>query len=318
MTTLPMHRAPRPMRRLVILLAAAGILSACADGLTDSADSAAQTLLAEAFSATPAGFASTENTFAGMENEGWRPARRRIGGRGGPFGAAFGLGLMGGGLGPDFVSSGGIREGIGRGPFGGALRNADCPFNEAAQRAECSTTRERSGLTVDRWVIWTDLDGTVQPRPDSTTHRMQTHAEVQGTIVRRDSSTRTLRHVSDRLVTGLEQGSTERRVEGTSAGTEQVEGVSEAGAFVAERVLADTIRDLVIPVRDSGRSYPIAGTIIRTMTATVTVTGQAPEASVWREQVTYDGSATATLVITRNGETKTCSLPLPLGRPTCE
>ena len=318
MSTHSMPRAPQPMRRLVLLLAAAGALGACSDGLTGSDDNAAETLLAEAFSATPAGFASTENTFAGMENEGWRPERRRIGGRGGPFGAAFGMGLMGGGLGPDFVSSGGIRDGLGRGPFGGALRNADCTFNETAQRAECTTTRERSGLTVDRWVIWKDLAGTVQPRPDSTTHSMQTHAEVYGTIVRRDSSTRTLRHVSDRLVTGLEKGSTERRVEGTSAGTEEVEGVSEAGAFVGERVLADTIRGIVIPVRDSGRSYPTAGTIIRTMTATVTVTGQAPETSMWREQITYDGSATATLVITRNGETKTCSLPLPLGRPTCE
>jgi hypothetical protein len=33
--------------------------------------------------------------------------------------------------------------------------------------------------------------------------------------------------------------------------------------------------------------------------------------------VTYDGSDTATIVITRNGDTQTCTLPLPRGRPTC-
>jgi hypothetical protein len=37
-----------------------------------------------------------------------------------------------------------------------------------------------------------------------------------------------------------------------------------------------------------------------------------------REVITYDGSATAKLVITRDGTTKTCSLPLPHGRPVCQ
>jgi hypothetical protein len=310
--------SPRATRRALLVLASVSLLGACADGPTSSADAMTETLLAEAFSATPAGYASTENSFAGAENEDWRPRRQRNGGRGGPFGAAFGVGPMGGGIGADFTNGGSVRDGLGRGPFGGALRDSDCVFNETAQRAECTSTRERNGLTVDRWVIWKDQAGTVQRRPDSTTFSMQTHAEVSGTVVRRDSSTRTVRHVSDRLVTGLQKGSTERRVEGTSAGTERVEGIGSAGAFVADRVLGDTVRGVVIPVRESGRSYPTAGTVIRSMRATVTVTGQAPEVSTWREVITYDGSATATLTITRNGETKTCSLPLPMGRPTCE
>jgi hypothetical protein len=36
-----------------------------------------------------------------------------------------------------------------------------------------------------------------------------------------------------------------------------------------------------------------------------------------REVITYDGSATAKMVITQDGTTKTCTLPLPFGRPTC-
>jgi hypothetical protein len=33
-----------------------------------------------------------------------------------------------------------------------------------------------------------------------------------------------------------------------------------------------------------------------------------------REVVTYDGSTTATVVITQDGETQTCALPLSRGR----
>jgi hypothetical protein len=33
--------------------------------------------------------------------------------------------------------------------------------------------------------------------------------------------------------------------------------------------------------------------------------------------LTYNGSTTATLVITENGTTKTCSITLPRGRPSC-
>ncbi len=36
-----------------------------------------------------------------------------------------------------------------------------------------------------------------------------------------------------------------------------------------------------------------------------------------REVVTYDGSRTASIVITQDGETTTCSVPLPRGRLSC-
>jgi hypothetical protein len=35
------------------------------------------------------------------------------------------------------------------------------------------------------------------------------------------------------------------------------------------------------------------------------------------EDVTYDGSTTAKVVITKNGVTKNCTLPLPHGRLSC-
>jgi hypothetical protein len=53
------------------------------------------------------------------------------------------------------------------------------------------------------------------------------------------------------------------------------------------------------------------------MNASVTITGQSPAVSSRREVVTYDGSATAKVVITHDSTTQNCTLPLPRGRLTC-
>lgn len=310
------HRPRRPLLTVAALVASLG-LGACDLGVTNTADGAAETMLADAFTGVPVGFSSTENSFASAENEDWRPLRRRHPGRGGPFGGAFGVGPMGGGIGPDFQDGVGFRAGHARGPFGGTVPSVDCPFDAGAGKAVCAPFTDRRGLTVERWVIWKDIAGTVQASPDSTTFSRQSHAEVYGTVPAREGATRTVRHVSDRLITGLQQGSTQRTIDGTSAGTETVNGTVAEGAFSAERIVADTTRGVVIPVRADGRSYPIAGTVIRRMRATVTIAGTTSESADWREQLTYDGSATATLVITRNGESKTCAVPLPMGRPVC-
>jgi hypothetical protein len=87
------------------------------------------------------------------------------------------------------------------------------------------------------------------------------------------------------------------------------------------RVTGDTIKNVVIPVpasAASGPSYPIAGIVIRAMSATVTIDGQSPAKSSRREVITYDGTATAKVVITQDGTTQNCTLPLPRGRLTCQ
>ena len=315
-----MHTITRTLRMTVVLTLLAGV-AACSDNPAGASEEAAETLLADALGSTPVGFSATENTYAGADDDTWRPRARRHAGRGGPFGSAFGAGFMGGGLAPDFATGDGFRAGLARGPFGGpfggGLRAGDCTFDATLGRAVCTPATPRPGLTVERWVIWTDVNGVVQRAPDSTTASMQSHAEVFGTVPMRDSATRTVRHVSDRLITGLEKGSTQRVVNGTSNGSETVNGFVPAGAFIAERLVADTTRDLVIPVSTQGRTYPISGTVIRSMQVEVSVAGGAAETATWREVLTYDGTDTATLVITRNGATKTCSVPLPVGRPVC-
>jgi hypothetical protein len=54
------------------------------------------------------------------------------------------------------------------------------------------------------------------------------------------------------------------------------------------------------------------------MTVTVTLSGQSPATSSRREVITYDGSTTAKVVITEDGTTQNCTLPLPFGRLSCQ
>ena len=128
----------------------------------------------------------------------------------------------------------------------------------------------------------------------------------------------TVQSGSDRTVAGLAQGSTERTVNGTSTGNESTTGTSSRGDFTATRAVADTTRDLVVRVAAGTRTYPTAGTVVRVIEATLTYTGETPVSLSRREVVTYDGSATAQVVITENGETRNCTRALPRGELTCQ
>jgi hypothetical protein len=122
---------------------------------------------------------------------------------------------------------------------------------------------------------------------------------------------------SSRTVGGLADASTERTVAGTSAGQESTVATDSIGRFTLVRVAGDTVTGVVIPGTTEGRPYPTAGTVVRSMRVMLTYDGQSPATSARREVVTYDGSTTATVVITQDGETQTCSLPLPRGRLSC-
>ena len=139
-------------------------------------------------------------------------------------------------------------------------------------------------------------------------------APSSSAALRRDGDTSVVQHASDRTVGGLANSSTERRVDGTSSGTETTTGTDSTGAFIAVRIIGDTIAGVVVPADSSGNpTYPTGGTIRRGMEITVTYAGQSPSTSVRQEVVTFDGSGAATVVITQDGTTRTCSQPLPHG-----
>jgi hypothetical protein len=292
---------------------------------TDATQPDSALFLTDDFGTVPVGFNQTTSSFDGTGSALDGPFMPNQRGRHGGGGRG-GEGLMGGGLGAGFTGEigfgGGHHHGPGRGfgpfhPFAGGL-NCTGTYDAASGRVTCATITDR-GLTINRSIAYRDASGAAQSAFDSTTsNSINVRTTVTGTVTRRDSATATINHQSDRTIGGLAPGSTQRTVEGAARGQEDITGEVRDTAFTARRIVADTTRGLVIPLADGRPTYPTAGTVIRVMEVTVGLSGGSPATHSRREVITYDGSTTATVVITVDGTTKNCTLPLPRGRLVCE
>jgi hypothetical protein len=212
----------------------------------------------------------------------------------------------------------GFGPGFGHGHLGDPNLEGSCAFDAASGRVVCAAVTH-DGLTINRSSAYTTAAGAVQQAFDSvTTNTINVRVSVSGTATRRNGVTSTVSHASDRTVSGLARGSTQRTVNGTSAGQETTSGSDSTGAYTAVRTLGDTTRNVVVPAGTGTPTYPTAGTVTRSMRVTLTYSGGSTKSGSRREVLTYDGTATARLVITQDGTTKTCSVPLPHGRPTCQ
>ncbi len=317
-------------------------LTACTDPFTlDRPDGLSAASISTAFTTVPLGFSDVTSSYAGdSELNGFMflPGARMGG---------FGEGsLMGGGLADAFAGSMSPGRGFGHGgpfggKFGGGRFTCEGAFNAGTGRFVC-TPVTRNGLTIAQSMAYSNTAGTVQQAFDTaTTSTVNVQTAVTGivTFERGSSNGRgngprhggrfagdtttiltastVVNNNSNRTVTGLAAGSTRRTVNGTSGGTEAVTGTSSRGNFTASRTAADTTRGLIVPIENGKATFPSAGTVIREMKATVTYAGSAVVTSTRREVITYDGTATAKVVITKDGVTKTCTLALPRGRPVC-
>ncbi len=265
-----------------------------------------------AFESAPAGMDAASSSFAADAEGAWGGPRR---GRG-PGGPRMG-GLMGGGLGPEFLGDGGVGRGASRGPFRVQI-DPDC----AVAGGNVTCVRSSNGLTATTVYTLQNAAGATQTALDTiTTNTVRTRTTVSGTTTRsRDgaSISATVNHSSDRTVTGLAATSTQRTVNGIAAGSENTTGTNRDGqAFTSVRVSFDTTAGLRIPVSATTQTYPTAGKVIRRMKVTTTVAGSAATVRERREEIAYDGSATAKLTITADGTTKNCTMALPRGRPNC-
>jgi len=288
-------------------------LAACQD--SSSPGSTSSTVdVATAFSSLPVGFSNVQSTFDDSTETDWTPGRNGSGPHhnGGPE-ERSGNGMMCGGLG-GFLDIGlGFR---GRGVNGGDSVT-DCAFEAATGRVACPP-QTRDGLTISRSAAYTDASGTAQERFDSvTTNTVNVQVQVSDTRERRNGNSTTVEHASDRTISGLGQGSDRRTIDGTSAGKETTTGSDSTGSFNAVRIIGDTIQGVVVPTRSEGVSYPTAGTIVRSMYVTATYEGQTPTTASRREVVTFDGSNTASVVITEDGKTQSCTLTLPGHQLSC-
>lgn len=331
------------MRKAPPLIACAiAALAACSDPFTsDRSQFLSNAAVSEAFNTVPLGFSDVASSYAGdSEATGFMflPGGKMPGFREG--------GLMGGGLGDAFAGAMAPGRGFGHGgPFGGRFGGGrftcEGAFNAATGRFVCSPVT-KNGVTVTQSMAYSNTAGAVQQAFDTvTTNTVNVQTAVTGTVTFERGSnsgrgngprhggrfagdtttiltaTTQVNNSSNRTVAGLAAGSTQRTVNGTSAGTESVTGTSSRGTFTATRAAGDTTRALVVPVENGKPTYPRSGTVIREMKATVTFAGSAAVSSTRREVITYDGSTTAKVVITKDGVTKNCTMALPRGRPEC-
>jgi len=294
--------------RIVAAAAALLIVAACTDSTSSTSPSLASQELSAAFLSTPAGFSSTDNTFGPSADVGqaWRPDRN---------GHDDDAHMMGGGLGAEFFGGVGFGRGWDHGPFGLGVLLTNCTFSSTTGRVTCPDVTRR-GLTISRSFGFKDASGAAQSVPSSSTNTINAQVSVAGTVTRDDDDnvTSTVAHNSDRTVTGLAPGSTQRMVNGGSKGTEETTGKTEEGiSFTASRLVADTVKGLVIPLQEGRPTFPTAGTITRIMQASITIDGKAPITRSRIEVVTFNGDGTATVVITKSGTTKHCTLAVAAG-----
>jgi len=306
--------------KIAVAAAVALFTAACASDSTTSP--LASTAAAVALSSAPISFDQINTSFVGVSNDqdGFMPGGNNWNGEhhGGDGGLGPGWGgFMGGGLGEAWVGGIGFGRGIGRGPFGDIDEDDNCAFSTTTNRVECAAVTH-GGLTVNRSLSFLDASGAVEQSFDTAlTNTVNVRTSVSGTRTHHQTATSTVNSSSDFTVTGLASGSTQRTVNGKAAGTETTAGTKDSVAFTATRIAGDTTTGLVIPIQNDHPTYPIAGTVIRAMQATVTPATGTASTSSRREVITYDGSATAKVVITQDGVTKNCTKPLPHGRLTC-
>jgi len=319
--------------RVLISSAVVLTLAGCADFL--GSRSANTLALGTAFQSVPVGMSANSSSFpSGGDTGPFFPGQMDgpgmhgpggPGGMGGPGehrdgfgGPGMRGGLMGGGLGPDFLGYRPFGRGLGRGPFGAFNLPDSCTFDAASGRVSCPDKTDR-GLTIKASFAFKDAAGGAQAKFDTlTTNSVNDKVTVSGTRTRRDSSTSTVSHTSDRTVSGLASGSTQRTINGTASGTETTTGVRDGVGFTAVRVASDTTIGLVIPISDGHPTIPSAGVVIRNMSVTITPEGGSATSRSRREQVTFDGTNIINVVITQDGTTKTCSITLPAHRLVCE
>ncbi len=332
--------------RLAIAGGAALAGLACAD-LTNSGPSASLAALSASLSTVPLGYGDLSSSYVGAPLDNKEAAGFWLGGgREGGFDRG---GLMGGGLHDAFAGAIPFtRRDGGHGPFAGGP-SCKAALDASTGFTTCTDTT-RNGVTITRAAKYTTTAGVVQPAFDTlTTNTVVIQTTAKGTVtydtagdndrgpghdkhwgrgrgpggrLLGDTSTiltakTTLNSASSRTTSGLASGSTQRTVSGASAGSETTVGTSTLGSFSASRTVGDTTTGLVIPVVTGEKSYPSAGTVIRSMTASIQYAGQSAVSLTRREVITFDGSTTAKVVITENGTTKTCTRPLPHGRLSC-
>jgi hypothetical protein len=174
------------------------------------------------------------------------------------------------------------------------------------------------GVTVRRSFAFFDATGASQRAFDPlTTAAVNTRTSIDGTRDQPGSRTSSEVHfASDMTARGLAGRETEHVLNGTSAGTTTGTTATERGTFRVVSETADTTSDLVLPAVDPRAGpavrplFPKSGSIVHVSRSTITDPQGTTRTTFFREKTTFDGTGTARVELTNNGETRTCTRSL--------
>ena len=197
-----------------------------------------------------------------------------------------------------------------------------CSWNATTMWNTCTSTH--NGLTMTRQMQFLNGAGVAQQRPDTSTRSMKARSTVTGTASITSphpggpTGTTTVNRVSEETVTGLGPASTQRVVNGTGSGTEDSQGTDARGTVAVRRQYADTTKNMTLTSPPNPLSpWPLSGTVIRNIKATVTMNGTTAKDYTSREEKTFEAGGKMTIKTTMNGQTRTCVVQMSTTtRPT--
>ena len=193
---------------------------------------------------------------------------------------------------------------------------AGCVYSPTSQRIECPAVT-RNGLTFTRSIAYYDANGAAQSARNADTRSANTRIDVTGTTTTPRGSLTVVR-ASNLTVAGLGAGATTHTLNGLETGTTSGTLTTDRGSATMTETSASKTENVVVPVPATAGSWPLSGTTTRsgTTTATRAATNESRTSS-WSEKVTWNGTSTVTVVVTRDGVTKTCTRNLATSRATC-
>ena len=183
-----------------------------------------------------------------------------------------------------------------------------CPFDAAAQRNVCPPST-RGPFTATRSYRFAGADGAAQPQFGPTTVSANQRWTLAGDLARENARERisvAMARTRDLTLSGLDNRQVQVTIDGTGTQTRERSrfAVGNATERSYEMSASQRIVGVVVPTTGTNR-WPTAGTISREFTATWT--GPNGTRTVTRTAtITFDGSATATLVV--NGRRFTVDL----------
>ena len=202
-------------------------------------------------------------------------------------------------------------------------------------RTVCTTTQP-DGLTITRSMAWLDAAGTSFPRPDSNSVAFDVAMAVKGLVTQhgipfsdgtKGTMTASIDEKSATRTAGIGPAGDRLTVDGSRAGTIKRVTMHVSGWILRTDIaFSDTTSGLVLVKRTAPPApgvapepvWPLSGTVVRRSVVTQSPDGRPSKTYTSREELTYNGTSKVSVVVTRDGVTKTCVRDLAARTETCQ